>query len=428
MQKQTRLLNYEKERIKLFIANLDVPMTKPIKECINDYLKDIKIEIGKNSPEVTQDKSKMLFFLKMKRFIVTAYNNLYEMDQCFFDDKLRRLREELLQLEQILNNVHLRVINIEGAFESIFLKEQENYNILDKALEINKKIISMYISSEASLKRNLDAKEILLLTNPNSQTILEDVKKVRTTYADFSCEFEHLKNKTKTLNDLKIEFRNKYIGDFTTNLSDKLNKLEILITNILNYKAYELDYELWSKAKKSEAVRQFFKLSKIDGGYSSKTYLKYFLKNLDSSLISESQQELKDVLKYLEEITERTIMVVCKSESKALEYKHLIEEIDKDYIVKEFNRTFSALTFAHKSKLNLVILDNHLNDMDSFEFVKDFKEELPHKFEKVKFMILVDSIKKNVVSEFISMAVKPIFISNDLKKDELIERISNELK
>ncbi|GAB6045843.1 hypothetical protein JCM11957_14410 [Caminibacter profundus] len=72
-----------------------------------------------------------------------------------------------------------------------------------------------------------------------------------------------------------------------------LKKLE----KIINVKLYYFDKLLWYNASKSNLIVEFFNKSNINGDFSTKTFIKYFLKNIDMSKSHNS-----DWLIYLQKI------------------------------------------------------------------------------------------------------------------------------
>ncbi len=424
---QSKILQYDRKRIEKILEVNSITPTKSVEECLNEYFNLIKAEIAKYSPTLSQDKTKSLYYSKMKRFIFTAYNNLFEMDSKFFDDNLRQLRRDLFGLEKVDEHVRGILLGIQNTYDNIFLKKQKDYILVEKYLALSQARLSALSTNERALKALMFEKEKKM--NEHSKLSLkykeaeDELKKVRRQYADLTHELYAIKNETQTLAHLKIEFEKNSYEIFLEILKEKVKILENGLLNILNHKAYTLDFDLWSKAKKSENIRQFFKVAKIDGGFSSKTYLKYFLKNLDETKSSEIQDELREILKYLEKITQKDILLIVKSEEEIEHYKYLIELADKDYVVKGFHRAFSALTNAHQKDFDLILIDYELNDMSAVEFLKDFKYELPHKVKKTKFAILVDSTTKDIVLKFAKLGVKPYFISKTLNDEEFEEKV-----
>lgn len=424
---QSGILKHDRKRIEKIIENKSIVPIKSVQDCLDEFFNLIKAEISKYSPTLSQDKTKSLYYSKMKRFIFTAYNNLYEMDSQFFDETLRQYRRDLSGLEKVDEYVRGILLNIRSVYENVFLNKQKDYILVEKYLQLSKARLSALSTSERALKSLMIEKEKRMNEHPKLSSKYkeaeDELKKSRRQYADLTHELYALKDETQSLAELKNEFEKSNFELFAQILKEKTKALESGLLNILNHKAYTLDFDLWSKAKKSENIRQFFKVAKIDGGFSSKTYLKYFLKTLDESKSSELQSDLREILKYLEKITQRDILLVTKNEEFVEHYKYLIELADKDYVVKAFTRPFSALTYAHQRDFDLIIVDYDLNDMSAVEFLKDFKYELPQKVDKVKFAILVDSTTKEVVLPFAKLGIKPIFIPKTLSDEEFEEKI-----
>ena len=100
--------------------------------------------------------------------------------------------------------------------------------------------------------------------------------------------------------DIKALYTKKYYRDFERELSILKVKYKDMISGILNYKAYDLDVSIWKNASKSRMIQEFFKDAGIKGGYSTKTFLHYYLGTLDKSKIKDEQEELFKLLEYLE--------------------------------------------------------------------------------------------------------------------------------
>ena len=254
------------------------------------------------------------------------------------------------------------------------------------------------------------------------------LKKVKRQYADLSFELYSFRDEVQALARIRNEFEQVFFERFGEILKENIKALEKGLLNILNHKAYSLDYDLWTKAKQSENIRQFFKVAKIDGGFSSKTYLKYFLKNLDENKSSEMQDDLRDILKYLEKITQKDILIIMNKEDEIEHFKYLVELADKDYVVKGFTRPFSALTYCHQRDFDLILIEYSMIDMDAIEFLEDFKYELPQKVDKTKFGIFLDNPTKGEILRFHKIDIKPFFIPKGVQDIEFEEKVLSVLK
>ena len=77
-------------------------------------------------------------------------------------------------------------------------------------------------------------------------------------------------------------------------------KYKDMIAKILNYKAYDFDAYLWKCAVKSKPISDYFKSSRIKGTYSTETFLRYYLKTLDTDKVRSEQEGLFKLLEYFE--------------------------------------------------------------------------------------------------------------------------------
>ena len=124
---QGKLLKHDRKRIEIILGNNSIVPIKSVEECLDEYFNLIKAEIAKYSPTLSKDKTKSLYYSKMKRFIFTAYNNLYEMDSKFFDENLRQLRRDLLGLEKVEEHVKGILLSIQSTYEYVFKKTKRLY-------------------------------------------------------------------------------------------------------------------------------------------------------------------------------------------------------------------------------------------------------------------------------------------------------------
>jgi hypothetical protein len=86
---------------------------------------------------------------------------------------------------------------------------------------------------------------------------------------------------------IKIEKREemRFFPEFNKLKEINLKKLE----KIINTKLYYFEKILWFNASKSPLVIKFFNDSHIEGNFSTKTFIKDFLKNIDISKSSNSK-------------------------------------------------------------------------------------------------------------------------------------------
>ena len=77
-----------------------------------------------------------------------------------------------------------------------------------------------------------------------------------------------------------------------------VDEIKYDIIDTLNVLAYRFDKELWRSAKRSKPVQKFFIEARIEGLYSSKTYMKYYINKLDIKKAGENTVKL---MRYIEQ-------------------------------------------------------------------------------------------------------------------------------
>ena len=278
--------------------------TYSVSETLQNYFNPVELIIGK-PPEVVNTKEQLDYFLS-KRFLITAYNNLKGIDSSLHNQK--DVKEVSRLLEELSKAYHAVTDKIDVphlAFEMIFLRAQPEYiqfindkeRCLDSITILSKLVNSLFLEiqkKEAELKR---------VTNKKIKIELENkLKKLRGRYVDAIHEKANLTEELTEMQDIKVLYTKVYFQPFNYELSLLKIQYKKIISNILNYKAYELDKLIWKHASKSKSVYGYFHNAGIKGNYSTVTYLRYYLKTLDKDKIKEEQEELFKFLDYLEKV------------------------------------------------------------------------------------------------------------------------------
>ena len=399
-----------------------------ITKCINDYLSSIAQQTIKyqNFYDDRPDNEN-LNFLGMKRFIFTAYNNLYDLDPNFFDEELKNLKDDLNQIHLIQDDLFKKTSQIKSAFETIFLNKQKEYLIILKAFEnikqeVNDLKIDIY-SMGSKLKD--EKKQLLKLSKKNEQykELSLQIKKTAGFEVDLIHKQSILKEENNYLYDLLISFKKQYNLIFVKEFKKSAIILDKEFLKILDAKAYDLDYRLWVKAKKSKNVREFFAKSKIDGNYSSKTYLKYYLKHIDSNVeTSEDINKLQELLTYLQSVTEKYILILMNNINEVNIYQEVISNVDKDFDVRGSSRVLSSLYFCKQKKPHLIILGQQLTEITPSKFIQEYKEAYGINALNTQFCLLGKNFNKENIINGRKAGFK-YFIDIKTPKDEIAEKI-----
>ena len=105
----------------------EIPVTKPARVCIEEYFAR-ENEILSGYSDFVEGHLR-LDFIRMRRFLLTAYNDLCAMDANIENDMLKKLKQEVLHLSKEYLNYHKKTeYALNYAFEMIFLARQTEYN------------------------------------------------------------------------------------------------------------------------------------------------------------------------------------------------------------------------------------------------------------------------------------------------------------
>ncbi|QFR48949.1 hypothetical protein FJR48_04120 [Sulfurimonas lithotrophica] len=297
--------NFQKQETQKMFFDEDGGARYSVSETLKNYFSHIEDVIGE-PPEIINTKAQLDYFLS-KRFLLTAYNNLRGLDPSLYERK--NIKEKINTIEELhkaYNSITEKIDIPHLAFEMIFLRVQPEYIEYQKKKEKylnNIPILTKLINSlEPELKKGEG--NLKVIKNPKISTELKNkLKKIRGRYVDAIHERACITEELSEMPDIKAIYTDRYFHDFERELSILQVKYKDMISRILNYKAYDLDVSIWQNASKSKMIQEYFKDAGIKGGYSTKTFLRYYLETLDKDKVKEEQEELFKLLDYLEKIT-----------------------------------------------------------------------------------------------------------------------------
>jgi len=392
-----------------------------IRESMNEYFRDY-IEIVERNQEALHSEKKLNFFM-LKRFLNTAYHNLKQIDRSISEGKFKEIEAELKFLYKIYGSfVRITSLPSEVAFEMIFLENQSGYKEAQIKIKSLKSELEHARRIERSLKSELEHKEALLKEGnmePQKASLLESqIKPIRRDYTDAIFEAGRAKEDIVAITKVMDAFKAQYCDEFAKVFKESVIFLKDRLITILNAKAYEFDYILWSNAKESPYIRKFFTECKIEGSYCSKTFLSYYLKSLDKDKLSEENQKLVELLKYLEDNFTKHIIVLAKDLDYAEYIKILVEKIDKDINVIASTSPIDMINFAKKQIVDLVILELDLRLMDGFEFINSFTSQIKTMTE---FCIIYDQSMGKIIEKSSKNPTIKQFVKKQTKEVQMME-------
>lgn len=278
--------------------------TFTVDQTLANYFKPIDFLIGE-PPEVVNTKAQLDYFL-IRRFLMTAYNDLRGLDSTLHrNPEVKEKLEEIQQLHKAYYTVRDRVEMSKLAFEMIFLRSQPEYLQFIRHKEQCLNRISTLSQVEESLFPDIQNKEEALKKIPPSEdtkrrALEDELKNLRRHYVDAIHENAGLAEELNTMEDLKATYTKQYFEAFVNKLLQRGGQYLKQLEKILNYRAYEFDKLIWKYAANSKMVREYFTNARIQGKYSTLTFLRYYLKSLDKEKAGSEQKELFELLAYLE--------------------------------------------------------------------------------------------------------------------------------
>ena len=362
----------KKSNIELHVS---ISLDRDVTDCLNNYFEEVIATIYDYEAEFEEGET--LDFLLIKRFLNTAYNNLRDIDSTFMDEYLLELRNDLKVLESVYQKFHKKNSVPEVAYETIFLEQQGTYQSYKKRMDTNMSELYTLKSTVKSLENQIkDIKqEINHCTITKHRELKKiDLKRYNTYYVDSIHRAGNLKDENIQLKESLDRFEEKFIDEFVSIYGDEAKKYDQFIREQLNGYAYEFDKKMWESAEVSSSIRSFFKRANIDDDFSSKTFLKYFIKGLDETKFSKEHKRLYSLLEYLEGRAKVRILIVSENFKESDYIKHLIRSFDKEYSVEVSDKPRSNYYRRDLSKLDIIFADVSMKNPTIYEFIDMIKK------------------------------------------------------
>ncbi len=366
------LLNeLKKEFDSIPLPDLKIKGSVAIEQCLEDLFGKYK-KIALKYKDILE-KNKSIPYKKVKRFIKTAYNNLLEIDQKIDDKYLVEVRDSLYDIEYFYDDL-LRIIKspVYVNLEKFVLNKQKNYSVIKKRFEANKEL-----SVESIKKANLLELEIQKLKddikklNQKSKEykeVLEMIKSKKRKYVDLIDTAQNLKEENSLIVNDITEFEKVYKELFKNFFEKESRILKKILEKEMNILGYQFDALLWENAKKSKDIHKFFEEAKIEGSYSTKTFMKYYLKTLNVDKMNDKNQQLLEIMNELT-LFSKSIIIYDRNLNRARELSMLIENLDHDANVKIISslKDFVLYIKENDSKIDIAISEVDKSNIQSIE-------------------------------------------------------------
>ena len=399
----------------------EIDVTLDIKSCLELHFNEIIDKVNENNDLLKSNCT--LDYIKMRRFLLTAYNNLIEIDYSFENN-------ELIEAKQKLQNVYSSYLYFKSeieipqkAYEKIFLSHQTEYKELHKKMQFNKYEISRLNSKIKTLEATINKKsEKLAKISKRSEEykeLINEIKHLKGAMVDAIHRARNLIEENQLFISMIDNFYKKYYEEFKKVFKEFIDQYEPKLKKIQNVYAYNFDTLIWKKANRSKAIKRFFHQAGIVEEFSSITFLKYYIKTLDEKKMSQKNKELQELLEYLER--QKRNVILCLDND--LEFLNLLKEIvysmDRDTLVLTATQPGEAIKNLKKNHLNTFMVNPDITRVGLEQLLDYVKTKSP----EVKIVF----ISKNINRKHLTIAKKHN-ISAILKKTTYKDTLLNQIK
>ncbi|RDU61052.1 hypothetical protein [Helicobacter marmotae] len=355
-----------------------IPVTKPARVCIEEYFAR-ENEILSRYKDYTAGHLS-LDFLRMRRFLFTAYNDLCAMDPNIENDVLKKLKNEIVYLFREYEGYDKKTqYALNYAFEMIFLARQVEYNrTLANLEEIQSSLANAQAQTNVLSGSLAEAEKALGKRDDKGSKeyaeVEKEVKGMRKRYVDLLNFIGNQKDALVSETARLKRFKEEHFNAFSSVYTPMTTELKERFITLLDTKAYDFDTTLWTRAKHSQNVKHFFRNSRIEGSFSSKTFLRYFLRGLDKSKLSARSKELFDLLAYLETTYRKSLLIVRETQVNILKYRQVIEKIDSSLLISTDSDPINALKNVLQNPTDIIVIDEKIGNVSALGFIKTYKE------------------------------------------------------
>ena len=345
---------------------LSLESSMDVDACIQLHFADIQKKISDNKALISENRR--LDFIRMNRFLTTAYNNLIEIDHSFENYELAEVKQQLLEAYDTYRDFKAKTTYIQNAYEQVFLSKQIRYKELRAKLELNKVQIAKLNESAKNREEEIREKSGRLKgLAPQSEEyiyLFNEIKILKRTMVDAIHEVAKLTEENRLYIDMLDNFYKMHYEKFKELFAEFVDAHDALLRKIQDVLAYRFDAMMWKKANRSKPIQNFFAKAGITDEFSAITYLKYYLKTLDASKLNQQNQELVELLHYLEQQTRKRVICIDDDTDFLTLVRTTLGEIDRDIKVTLSTRPETILPDLKNLQPNVLIINPDMRAID----------------------------------------------------------------
>lgn len=359
---------------------------------------------------------KRIDFKLMHRFLHTTFKTLREIDPEFRAHKLQKLYKTLIEMSKIYDDFLAKSRTGIGAYETIFLQQQKGFVALEEKLIANSEEINYLRGQTRRFKESI--KELIQEMSAISRSTAlykekdEELKRQKRHENNAIVRLGDLVDQNSVLHEVITEFRDKYEEPFLRSFSRYVHEKKPHLKKILDAMAYAFDIELWFKAKESPIIRNYFKNAYTGEIVSSRTYLEYYLKNLDATKLNKENQQLQQLFFKLKQEVGKEVCIIMSQEYALENFAKALEADAAKHTLHKYTSTFALSLELFERPIDVFYIDMTLPEDTLKEFITQAKNN-PQMFDTTSSKIV--AVAETVDDEAIELA-------NFLNASTLIEQ------
>lgn len=215
-------------------------------------------------------------YIQIKRFIDSAINHLKSADPELYTGLLFKLSMDVSALQEFYLKFKAENKVSSVVFIRDFLSNVGFYSKLaDEAmLEEAKK-------NEAEGIANTTSNQLQSIPKPSTEEETKEYKALKRRNVDAIHNAATARERLVELRGEMNAFEKKAKVEFENQFHTYIKEFNDAFRGVINTKIYYLEKLLWEKAKASAGIKKFFKKAQIKGALETKTFINYYLRNID---------------------------------------------------------------------------------------------------------------------------------------------------
>ncbi len=287
----------KKEKVSFEALGLSKTAEEYVKSFLSDYFAYTKeiLDFEKAFIKNNNLSSTKIDYTRLRRFLATALNNFCQIDSKFSAGLLQKLQIDVFSLFDYITEFAQKTKVLDIVFNSEFLRTIDIYAKLLDQQEVAMSKRDRFESSYNSVKERIG----VLSKQLNTQAAMAEYKKLKLELGDIAHNFALAKSEYESCFEKINALKSALYPIFASEFKLLRDRYVAGLTEAASTKAYYLDKYMWACAQKNHTISNFLARANIDGEYDTKTYIKYYLKNINTESASDSEWH-----RYLKKVTE----------------------------------------------------------------------------------------------------------------------------